>query len=195
MTSEQYRRVGEIYHGAMELAPDAREGFLAGACGDDDVLRREVESLLQAHLEAGSYFGAPALEVAAELLANQKILSLAGRRLSHYQVLSLIGAGGMGEVFLAEDTRLGRRVALKVLPPAFTWDHERIRRFEREAKAASALNHPHILTIHEIGEVDGAHYIVSEFVEGETLRALIKLGRLGISEAIGIAEQVAGALG
>jgi Tol biopolymer transport system component len=100
----------------------------------------------------------------------------------------------MGEVYLAEDSRLERKVALKVLPAAFTQHPDRVRRFEREAKAASALNHPNILTIHEIGEVDGAHYIVSEFVEGETLRALIERGRLGIGEAMAIVEQVAGAL-
>src|SRR5262245_11228123 len=153
MTSEQYRRVGEIYHGAMELAPEDRPDFLAGACGDDIELRCEVESLLQAHERADGYFGAPALEVAAEFLANQNTPSVTGRRLSHYQVLSLIGAGGMGQVFLAEDTRLGRKVALKVLPPAFTMDPDRVRRFEQEAKAASALNQPNILTIHEINEL------------------------------------------
>jgi len=194
MTSEQYRRVGEIYHGAMELAPEDRDEFLAGACGGDEELRREVESLLQAREQAGSYFGAPALEVAAGMLAQQKIPSLAGHRLSHYQVLSLIGAGGMGQVYLAEDTRLGRKVALKVLPPAFTGDRDRIRRFEQEAKAASALNQPNILTIHEIGEIDNCHFIVSEYVEGETLRQRIKNGEMTCSAALDISIQVASAL-
>src|SRR5262245_36180847 len=194
MNPERWRQVDQVFQAALERASEDRVAFISAACGGDDSLRREVESLLQASQQAGSYFDAPALEVAAELLAQQKIPSMVGRRLSHYQVLSLIGAGGMGEVFLAEDTRLGRRVALKVLPPAFTWDHERIRRVEREAKAASALNHPHILTIHEVGEVDGAHYIVSEFVEGETLRALIERGKLNVKEATAIAEQVTSAL-
>src|SRR5262249_39970473 len=105
-----------------------------------------------------------------------------------------LGRGGMGEVYLAEHSRLDRKVALKVLPAAFTQHPDRVRRFEREAKAASALNHPNILTIHEIGEAGGAHYIISEFVEGETLRVLIERGRFGINQATGIAEQVAGAL-
>jgi serine/threonine protein kinase/tetratricopeptide (TPR) repeat protein len=194
MTSEQYRRVGELYHAAMELVPEARLDFLVEACGEDDELRREVKSLLEAQHQADSYFGVPALEVAAGLLAQQKITSLAGRRLSHYEVRSLIGAGGMGQVFLADDTRLGRKVALKILPPAFTGDPVRIRRFEQEAKAASALNQPNILTIHEIGETDGCHFIVSEYVEGETLRQMIKNGELTYGAMLDVAIQVASAL-
>jgi Tol biopolymer transport system component len=173
-------------------------GFLTGACGGEDELRREVESLLRAHDKAGKYFAAPAMEVAGGLLAEQKNPSLApsliGRSISHYQVLSLLGAGGMGEVFLAEDTRLGRKVALKVLPAAFTGNPERVRRFEREAKAASALNQPNILTIHEIGEIDNCHFIVSEYVEGETLRQRMKAGKLAWSVALDVALQVASAL-
>jgi serine/threonine-protein kinase len=178
-------------------------GFLTGACGGEDELRREVESLLRAHDKAGKYFAAPAMEVAVGLLAEQKNPSLApsliGRSISHYQVLSLLGAGGMGEVYLAQDTQLGRKVALKLLPTAFTQDQERVRRFKQEARAASSLNHPNILTIHEIGEAatteGGGHYIVSEFVEGQTLRALLRGGRLDLGKAVAIAEQVAGALG
>src|SRR5262245_37308405 len=194
MTPEQYRRVGELYHTAMELAPEDREDFLAGACGGDEELRREVESLLQAREQAGSYFGAPAMEVAAELLAQQKIPSLSGHRLSHYQVLSLIGAGGMGQVYLAEDTRLGRKVALKVLPPVFTGDPGSIRRFEQEAKAASALNQPNILTIHEICKIDNCHFIVSEYVEGQTLRQCMENGEMTSASALDVAIQVASAL-
>src|SRR5262245_6526291 len=129
MNPERWRQVDQVFQAALERASEDRVAFISVACGGDDSLRREVESLLQASQQAGSYFDAPALEAAAELLAQQQIPSMVGRRLSHYQVLSLIGAGGMGEVFLAEDTRLGRRVALKVLPPAFTWDPDRIRRF------------------------------------------------------------------
>src|SRR5262245_20391555 len=194
MTSEHYRRVGDLYHAAMELAPETRVDFLVSACGDDVALRLEVEALLQAHERADDYFGAPALEVAAEYLANPKTPSLAGHRLSHYQVLSLIGAGGMGQVFLADDTRLGRKVALKVLPAAFTGDTDRIRRFEQEAKAASALNQPNILTIHEIGEIDNCHFIVSEYVEGETLRQRMKNGEMTRGAALDIAIQIASAL-
>ncbi len=198
MTPEQYRRVGDIYDAAMELAPEARAGFLAGACGGNDELRREVESLLRAHQQADGFIAGKVAGVVAEMAAQQQTTSLVGRSFGHYQAISLIGAGGMGEVYLAEDTRLGRKVALKLLPAAFTQDQERVRRFKQEARAASSLNHPNILTIHEIGEAStaegGAHYIVSEFVEGETLRALLRGGRLDIGKAAAITEQVASAL-
>src|SRR5262245_19666874 len=198
MTSEQYLRVGELYHAAMELAPEAWVDFLAGACGSDDELRREVESLLEARQQADGFIAGKMAGVVAVMAVQQKTTSLVGRSLGHYQALSLIGAGGMGEVYLAEDTRLGRKVAFKLLPAAFTEDQERVRRFKQEARAASSLNHPNILTIHEIGEVSteegGAHYIVSEFVEGETLRAMLRGGRLDIGKGASIAEQVASAL-
>jgi serine/threonine protein kinase/Flp pilus assembly protein TadD len=198
MTPEQYRRVGELYHAALELAPEDRMDFLGGACGDDDESRREVESLLHAHEQADGFIAGKVGRVVAEMAAQQQTTSFVGRSLGHYQTLSLIGAGGMGRVYLAEDTRLGRKVALKLLPAAFTQDQERVRRFKQEARAASSLNHPNILTIHEIGEAStaegGAHYIVSEFVEGETLRAMLRGGRLDVGKATAIMEQVAGAL-
>src|SRR5262245_50329542 len=194
MTSEQYRRVGEIYHGAMELAPEARADFLAGACGDDDELRREVESLLRAREQAEGFIAGKVAGVVADIAAEKQIPSLIGHKISHYQVLSLLGVGGMGEVFLAEDTRLGRKVALKTLPSAFTGDPDRVRRFEQEAKAASALNQPNILTIHEIGAIDNRHFIVSEYVEGETLRQLMQKGEMTLSAALDVAVQVASAL-
>lgn len=194
MTTEQYKRAVELYHAAMALTPDARADFLATASGNDNELRREVQSLLKAHDGAQGYFDATAIEVAAALLSQQHTPSLAGRRLSHYQVLDLIDAGGMGQVFLADDTRLGRKVAVKVLSEAFTTDTERIRRFEQEAKAASALNHPNIITIHEIGQADSAHYIVTEFVDGETLRQHMTRNKLDVGAALDIAAQIAGAL-
>jgi serine/threonine protein kinase len=117
-----------------------------------------------------------------------------GRRISHYHILSFIGAGGMGEVYIADDTRLGRKVALKLLPAEFTQDPERARRFEREAQAASALNHPNIITIYDIEEVDGLHFIATEYVEGRTLRNIMPDTRLTVPQALEIAFQVAGAL-
>ena len=117
-----------------------------------------------------------------------------GQTLAHYRVLSLVGEGGMGEVYLAEDTRLGRRVALKLLSAAFTNDDDRMRRFMQEARAASALNHPNILTVHEIGRVNGVDFIATEFIEGETLRPSMAKRRLRLAQALDIAAQVAGAL-
>jgi serine/threonine protein kinase len=198
MNPDRWRQIGQLYHTALEFEVEARATFLEGACGGDDELRREVESLLRAHEQAGDFITRKVAGVVAEMIAEKQTTSLVGRSLGHYQALSLIGAGGMGEVYMAEDTRLGRKVALKLLPAAFTQDQERVRRFKQEARAASSLNHPNILTIHEIGEAStagvGTHYIVSEFVEGETLRALLRGERLGVGEVTAIAEQVAGAL-
>src|SRR5215216_1033026 len=114
--------------------------------------------------------------------------------ISHYRVLSRLGAGGMGEVYLAEDTRLGRRVALKLLPAQFIKDEERLLRFEQEARAASALNHPNIITIHEIGESDGTHFIATEFIEGETLQKHLKGENFSLKTVLDIATQIASAL-
>ncbi len=202
MSSEQYERVGELYHAAMELAPEARPDFLAEACGGEDELRREVESLLRAHEQAHGFIAGKVAGVVAEMADQQKNPSLApsliGHSFSHYQVLSLLGAGGMGEVYLAQDTRLGRKVALKLLPPAFTRDHERLRRFEQEARSVSALNHPNILTIFEVGmaftETGETHFIATEFIDGQTLRERLRLGQLGLNEAIDLAIQIAAAL-
>jgi serine/threonine protein kinase/Flp pilus assembly protein TadD len=198
MNPDRWRQIGQLYHTALELESAARAAFLDATCGDDDELRREVESLLHAHEQADGFIAGKVAGVVAEMAAQQRNTSFVGRSLGHYQTLSLIGAGGMGEVYLAEDTRLGRKVALKLLPAAFTQDRERVRRFKQEARAASSLNHPNILTIHEIGETSaaegGAHYIVSEFVEGATLRSMARGGRLDIGKATVIAQQVAGAL-
>ncbi len=198
MTPERYQRVGEIYLAALELPPEARSDFLTRSCGSDSELRREVESLLEAHRDAEGVLAGKIAGVVAEAAARQAAPSPVGLRLGRYRILSPLGRGGMGEVFLAEDPQLGRKVAIKLLPSAFTHDAERVRRFEREARAVSALNHPNILTIHEIGRAStpegDLHYIVSEYIEGETLRARIDRGRLGVDPAIAIAEQVAGAL-
>jgi serine/threonine protein kinase len=194
MTPESHRRICNLYNSASELATAERSAFLDEACGGDEALRREVESLLAARDKAGDYFAAPAMDVAARLLAEENYPSLAGQSLSHYQVLSLIGAGGMGEVYLAEDTRLRRKVALKLLPAQFTQDADRARRFEREARAASSLNHPNIITIFEVGEVDGRHFICAEYIEGQTLRRRLAGGQLKLHETLDVAVQIASAL-
>jgi serine/threonine protein kinase len=198
MKPERWKKLDALFHEALELQGEARAVHLAKACGDDGQLRVEAERLIAAHERESSFIDAPIFAEAAKLADDYHIESPIGHRIGPYKVISQLGRGGMGEVFLAEDSRLGRKVALKVLPAAFTENRDRVQRFEREAKAASALNHPNILTIYEIGQAStdagGTHYIISEFVAGETLRALIERGRLGINEAIAIAQQVAGAL-
>ena len=192
--AQQWQRIDELFHSALAQAPVERTDFLAQACGEDESLRRKVEALLEGHARADSFFGTPALEVAAGVFAQQVIPSLEGRRLGHYEVQSLIGTGGMGHIFLADDTRLKRKVAVKVLPTTVTADPDRIRRFEQEALAASSLNHPNIITIHEVGQVEDAPFIVTEFIKGETLRRHMAAEEMRVNEALDVALQVASAL-
>jgi len=149
MKSERWRKIDELYHVALEHDADERAGFLDQMCAGDAELRQEVLSLIASHEQAGTFIAEPAFEVAARALAQDRAESFVGRTLGHYEILAPLGIGGMGEVYLAEDKRLGRRVALKLLPTYFTEDRERLRRFEQEARSASALNHPNIITIYE----------------------------------------------
>ncbi len=194
MTPERYQRICQLFDEALERASGERAAFLAEACGADVELRAAVEKFLTGMAPAEDYLSRPALDVAAALLAQQQQPSALGKQISHYQTLSLLGAGGMGRVYLARDTRLQRMVALKMLPTRFTQDAERVRRFQTEAQAASALNHPNILTIYDVGETDGAHFIATEYVEGQTLRQLLQSGPLPFAQVIEIATQLADAL-
>jgi Tol biopolymer transport system component/serine/threonine protein kinase len=209
MQAERWKQIDEVFDAALERDAAGRASFLDEACAADADLRREVESLLAAYDRAATFIEAPALELAARGLAadgsraaSSSAASPAaspagatvGRVLGPYRVLSLIGAGGMGEVYLARDTRLGRQVALKILPAVFTRDPQRVSRFEREARAASALSHPNIVTIYEVGEAEGAHFIATEYVEGRTLRRVIAGGAPAERETLEIAGQIAEAL-
>lgn len=193
MTPEQLAQLSGLYHAALELAPQQREAFLRESCRDEELLR-EVKHLLEANENAGSFLARPVTDKAAGLIAEKTESAMIGRVLGHYRIQSRIGAGGMGEVYLATDETLGRKVALKLLPDEFANDPERLRRFITEAKAASATNHPNIIGIHEIGEADGTHYIAEEFVEGENLRRRIGQGPIPLLEALDIAHQTANAL-
>jgi len=189
MSSERWERTKEILEQALCLAPEERQAYLESACGADPDLRMEVESLIAAHEEAGSQFlGAAAPEVLQ--LAPSRALT-AGTNLGPYEIIAAVGAGGMGEVYRARDTRLGRTVAIKILPAAFSADQDRLRRFQEEARSASALNHPNIITIHDLGQEGSTHYIAMELVEGKTLRELLASGPLPMRQAIEIAAQVA----
>ncbi len=198
MTPERWHRIEQLYNDSLERTPPERAAWLAAACAGDDTLRREVEVLLAANEQVGNFLNLPALELEARELASAHTILSSGEQLSHYQILSKLGAGGMGEVFLAHDTSLGRKVALKVLPAQFTADAERLRRFIREAQAASALNHPNIITIYEIGQAQTAagdtHFIATEYIEGITLRQRLNNGRLALHEALDMARQITAAL-
>jgi serine/threonine-protein kinase len=194
MKPERWKKIEEIYHAVLQRPPAERAAVVEAACVGDPELQHEVESLF-AHDEAAQNFVTPSPDLlAAALLMAMPNHSLIGTNLSHYHILALLGRGGMGEVFLASDTELGRKVALKLLPTHWTSEAERVRRFKQEARAASALNHPNILTVHEIGEVNGRHFIVSEFVEGDTLRQRIQDGRMMLGTSVEVATQVASAL-
>jgi len=195
MTHERWQQVDQLLEAALARPSGERAAFLAEACADDAALRQEVESLLRFHEEEDDFLEALPAALAAEVVAGSDEWS--GRRFGHYQIERRLGQGGMGVVYLARDTRLGRPVALKLLQPRFTQDPERVRRFRREARAASNLNHPNILTIYEVGqaapEEGGAHFIAAEFVAGETLRARIARGTRP-DEALDWAIQIAAAL-
>ena len=137
MKAERWRQIEQLYHAALEREPGERHNFLQAACADEEV-RGEVASLLRREADAESFLETPALEVTAEAFAEGRARSMFGRRLGHYEIVSFLGAGGMGEVYRARDSRIGRDVAIKVIPPAIAADPERLRRFEQEARAAGA---------------------------------------------------------
>ena len=193
MTPERWRRVDELFHSVLECEAAERAAFLRKACAGDEALHREVESLLAAHEQEGSFIDSP-IYAETGLLTDDQAELTTGQRLGSYEVVSHIGRGGTGEVYLAEDSRLGRKVALKLLRSEFTGNEDRLRRFRQEARAASALNHPNILTIFEIGSEDSTHFMVTEYVEGETLRQHMASARMKLGEALEVAIQVAGAL-
>ncbi|MDT5156869.1 MAG: hypothetical protein QOH51_1226 [Acidobacteriota bacterium] len=195
MNAERWQRIKEVFHAALERAPVERRAFLDVACEGDAAARVEVESLIAAHEKDGEFLDSTAVAaMASRVVAEGQAEMEAGRSVGAYLIVGTLGAGGMGKVYLAQDTRLGRRVALKLLPASFTKDEERVRRFEQEARAASALNHPNILTIHEIGTDEGAQYIATEFVEGITLRERLRSGELKLNEVLEIAIQLVAAL-
>jgi eukaryotic-like serine/threonine-protein kinase len=203
---EPWQQLDQVFHSALQHPARERAAFLDEACADDDSLRKQVEALLTAHEEAGSFIERPAMEVEARFVADEQNELAAGQTVGHYRIVSQLGMGGMGEVYLAEDTKLGRQVALKLLPNEFTRDTDRVRRFQQEARAASALNHPNIVTIHEMGQVDDRRFIATEFIDGETLRQHIAgvhttadgsgktMAPLLLHEVLNIAIQIADAL-
>lgn len=193
MKSERWKKVDEIFESALELRAEERASFIAEACAGDEELRREVESLIANDLE-DDFLESPASEEAARAIALDGESLKTGEEVGRYKVLERIGEGGMGEVFLAEDESLKRPVAIKLLSAHFARDAERVSRFRQEALAASALNHPNIITVYEIGRWRERDFIASEFIEGSTLRKRLRGAKLSIVEAVDTALQIAGAL-
>src|SRR5215471_16871175 len=189
MTPERWRQVTRVYGAIMTKPPAARPTALLELCPDDEALRKEVESLLAD--DSGAAVLDQSLGEVASSLADQ---NLSGRTLGPYRLESAIGAGGMGQVYRANDSRLHRTVAIKVLAPLLAHDPQFRARFDREAKAIAALNHPHICTLHDIGSSDGVDYLVMEYVEGETLSARLERGALPFDQALTTAIQIAEAL-
>jgi serine/threonine protein kinase/Tfp pilus assembly protein PilF len=194
MNAERWQQVNDLFHLAAQRAPNERAAFLDEACHGDKSLSREVESLLDSYERAESFIESPAFEIAPELLTNDTAGALVGELIGHYRIESLIGVGGMGEVYLARDERLGRKVALKLLSKRLIADETQLSRFKTEARSASALNHPNILTVYEIGAEGNRQFIATEFIEGMTLRESFTRERMNLHAALDIAVQVASAL-
>ena len=195
MKSPQYMMELEaLFHEAVGLEPRERADFIARVRASRPELATEVESLIATHEGPDKLLDEIAFEVAAEMIADTQPALVVGQLVGHYQVIAPLGKGGMGEVYLANDTKLDRKVALKLLPTEFTTRKDLLRRFIQEAKAASSLNHPNIITIHEVGEIDGVHFIATEFIDGQTLKQRMKHARMKFADVLDVSIQVASAL-
>ncbi len=191
--TERWSATERIFHAALERPVEARAAFVAEACGGDDALRRDVQSLLD-QASAPAFLGQPALQVAAGLVTSASLAPLTGQQLGVYRITALLGRGGMGEVYRARDTRLGREVAIKVLPRALTGNPDRLARLEREARVLASFNHPHIGMLHGLEESDGHLALILELVEGETLAEQLAHGPVPVKSALNWARQIAEAL-
>jgi serine/threonine protein kinase/Tol biopolymer transport system component len=189
MEADRWHKIDQIFHAALQRKPGERASFLEESCAHDTALYADVKALLVSYEEDDSFFEDSVSALAAEMFADR-----VGETIGPYEVLSQLGSGAMGVVYLAQDGRLGRKIALKLLPSQFTNDKDRLRRFQQEARAASALNHPNILTVYEVEQRDGLHYIATEFVDGVTLRQHMQARRMSLDEVLNVAIQVAGAL-
>jgi serine/threonine protein kinase/tetratricopeptide (TPR) repeat protein len=199
MDPKRWQEIERIFNATLEREPGQRAGFLNEACAGDESLRAEVESLLAHGEQAGDSLEGTAMEIVARKIASDSepskaSPSMTGKTLGHYRVGEELGSGGMGVVYRAEDTTLGRFVALKFLPEAVSKDRHAIERFQREAKAASALNHPNICTIHEINQYEGQHFIAMELLEGKTLKERILGKPLRTDEILDLGIQIADGL-
>jgi serine/threonine protein kinase len=194
MTPEKMQRLEKLFCEALELKPQERSDLMVRLGDSDPELAAAVQSLIAAHERTDGVIDSPAYEADAESLVDVRPALVVGQIVGHYQIVAPLGKGGMGEVYLASDAKLDRKVALKLLPAQFTSNKERLRRFIQEAKAASSLNHPNIITIHEIGDADGANFIATEFIDGETLKQHMVHTRMKLRDILDVSIQVASAL-
>src|SRR6266850_2591438 len=191
MPTDRWNRLERLFTEVVEQPAGMRADFLARACGPDAGMRDEIASLVAAVEESGDFLSAPALDVFARQISREGWSVQAGDRIGSYTVERRLGAGGMGEVWRARDQRLARDVAIKLLLPHPSNADERVRAFQQEARAAGALNHTNVLTVYDVGDHDGAPYLVTECLEGEPLRARLGGGALSIEAALDVALQVA----
>ena len=194
MTPERWLRIEQLFYAALELPPEDRSAFLTHHCGDDHLLLQQIKELLASDNQSTNFLSKIATARGEESEPLATTVHEGAKQISHYRIISKLGAGGMGEVWLAEDQRLDRRVALKILPRRMMENPELLQRFQREARAASALNHPNIITIHEIGLIGQTHFIATEFIEGVTLRERLRQGQLSLAEVLNISVQLVSAM-
>jgi serine/threonine protein kinase len=194
MKSERWHKIDELFHAVLQLPSDEQLGFLERECQGDIELQQEVTELLACLNESGDFIEQAPLAGAISTALAESNNTIVGKRIGRYEIQSLLGTGGMGEVYLSHDVMLDRQIALKLLPSQFTLEDAQVLRFEREARAASALNHPNIITIHEIGQDNGHHFIATEFIDGQTLRTHLANGPVEPQQAVMICVQIASAL-
>ena len=190
MTPERWQQVEEVLQATLDRPAPERAAFLNEVCAGDDELKSEASSLIEAHDNAGDFIEQPAIAQDAHVLFGNLRQDNIGHDIGPYRIIERLGGGGMGEVYLAQDVRLNRPVALKLLPSYFVSDDRRLRRFQTEARAVSALNHPNILTIYEVGESAGLHFIATEFIDGQTIRELLATESLTLKDVFEIASQL-----